>query len=138
MRIELFVFCSRRRRHTRCALVTGVQACALPISIAALAEGFGDKLVAVRLNMAGTPWHAADAAALAGVALDYLVLPKVENAAQVEQVYRACGRPVLAMIETVKGVTAASAIAAVAGTAALFPGTNALRPDLKYERKRVA
>src|SRR3546814_10114581 len=25
-------FCSRRRRHTRCALVTGVQTCALPIS----------------------------------------------------------------------------------------------------------
>src|SRR3546814_15992083 len=26
------VFFSRRRRHTRCALVTGVQTCALPIS----------------------------------------------------------------------------------------------------------
>src|SRR3546814_4363751 len=26
-----FVFCSSRRRHTRCALVTGVQTCALPI-----------------------------------------------------------------------------------------------------------
>src|SRR3546814_1051047 len=25
-------FCSSRRRHTRCALVTGVQTCALPIS----------------------------------------------------------------------------------------------------------
>src|SRR3546814_5300570 len=28
----LFVFFSSRRRHTRCALVTGVQTCALPIS----------------------------------------------------------------------------------------------------------
>src|SRR3546814_3420772 len=28
-------FCSSRRRHTRCALVTGVQTCALPISLAA-------------------------------------------------------------------------------------------------------
>src|SRR3546814_10297061 len=28
-------FCSSRRRHTRCALVTGVQTCALPISILA-------------------------------------------------------------------------------------------------------
>src|SRR3546814_1281794 len=28
----LVFFCSRRRRHTRCALVTGVQTCALPIS----------------------------------------------------------------------------------------------------------
>src|SRR3546814_7275071 len=31
--VELFVFFfSSRRRHTRCALVTGVQTCALPIS----------------------------------------------------------------------------------------------------------
>src|SRR3546814_8722268 len=29
---EFFVF-SSRRRHTRCALVTGVQTCALPISV---------------------------------------------------------------------------------------------------------
>src|SRR3546814_6460929 len=32
----LFLFCfffSSRRRHTRCALVTGVQTCALPISL---------------------------------------------------------------------------------------------------------
>src|SRR3546814_1043188 len=28
-----FFFCSSRRRHTRCALVTGVQTCALPISL---------------------------------------------------------------------------------------------------------
>src|SRR3546814_7468980 len=27
-----YFFCSSRRRHTRCALVTGVQTCALPIS----------------------------------------------------------------------------------------------------------
>src|SRR3546814_9296657 len=30
-----FFFFSSRRRHTRCALVTGVQTCALPISLAA-------------------------------------------------------------------------------------------------------
>src|SRR3546814_1619269 len=30
--IRLFFFFSSRRRHTRCALVTGVQTCALPIS----------------------------------------------------------------------------------------------------------
>src|SRR3546814_9245776 len=32
MCVHLFFF-SSRRRHTRCALVTGVQTCALPISI---------------------------------------------------------------------------------------------------------
>src|SRR3546814_2639504 len=34
----IFLFFSSRRRHTRCALVTGVQTCALPISRAALAN----------------------------------------------------------------------------------------------------
>src|SRR3546814_997180 len=29
--MSMFVFFSSRRRHTRCALVTGVQTCALPI-----------------------------------------------------------------------------------------------------------
>src|SRR3546814_8648627 len=31
--IDLCFFFSSRRRHTRCALVTGVQTCALPISL---------------------------------------------------------------------------------------------------------
>src|SRR3546814_1364692 len=38
------VFFASRRRHTRCALVTGVQTCALPI----LAAGVVDGAVAVR------------------------------------------------------------------------------------------
>src|SRR3546814_9502446 len=32
--VSVFFFFSSRRRHTRCALVTGVQTCALPISSA--------------------------------------------------------------------------------------------------------
>src|SRR3546814_5517832 len=36
----LFFF-SSRRRHTRCALVTGVQTCALPIFIGAIANRLG-------------------------------------------------------------------------------------------------
>src|SRR3546814_1993791 len=39
--IVLLFFFSSRRRHTRCALVTGVQTCALPISHAAAARGAG-------------------------------------------------------------------------------------------------
>src|SRR3546814_10909346 len=34
--VVFFFFFSSRRRHTRCALVTGVQTCALPIYIAKL------------------------------------------------------------------------------------------------------
>src|SRR3546814_7196648 len=41
MRVFLVVIfvCSSRRRHTSCALVTGVQTCALPISIVADLQG---------------------------------------------------------------------------------------------------
>src|SRR3546814_5853544 len=34
----MFFFFSSRRRHTRCALVTGVQTCALPISAGTMSE----------------------------------------------------------------------------------------------------
>src|SRR3546814_538466 len=53
----LVLFCfffSSRRRHTRCALVTGVQTCALPISALAVAAenarrlGLGDRAAIVR------------------------------------------------------------------------------------------
>src|SRR3546814_11220526 len=36
-----YVFVSSRRRHTRCALVTGVHTCAHPISVASIADKFG-------------------------------------------------------------------------------------------------
>src|SRR3546814_5531550 len=38
----LLFFLSSRRRHTRCALVTGVQTCALPIYVADLLADAGD------------------------------------------------------------------------------------------------
>src|SRR3546814_2763664 len=44
------VFFSSRRRHTRCALVTGVQTCALPIS--ALFGRLGDLLGRRRILLA--------------------------------------------------------------------------------------
>src|SRR3546814_6319975 len=36
-------FFSSRRRHTRCALVTGVQTCALPISVLVVADAGGGR-----------------------------------------------------------------------------------------------
>src|SRR3546814_17720401 len=48
--MTFFLFFSSRRRHTRCALVTGVQTCALPIcekekrTMHVWADGFGDIL----------------------------------------------------------------------------------------------
>src|SRR3546814_11845797 len=52
--VVLFFF-SSRRRHTRCALVTGVQTCALPISTVVMcthllleAEGLADQVVVMQ------------------------------------------------------------------------------------------
>src|SRR3546814_1422832 len=41
----VFFFFSSRRRHTRCALVTGVQTCALPILQLPLAAGLGTAIL---------------------------------------------------------------------------------------------
>src|SRR3546814_10820467 len=60
----VFLFCfffSSRRRHTRCALVTGVQTCALPISTEAealndvlrLSRGMTYKAAVSGLNLGG-------------------------------------------------------------------------------------
>src|SRR3546814_3440399 len=63
--IRLFFF-SSRRRHTRCALVTGVQTCALPISDAA-AEHEAVHRDDHRQRIA---MHGAEAAVVAGIDRD--------------------------------------------------------------------
>src|SRR3546814_1927263 len=59
----MFLFFSSRRRHTRCALVTGVQTCALPISVRALSQHgrilFGTDQPAARSPPAPGPHPAA-------------------------------------------------------------------------------
>src|SRR3546814_3561741 len=47
----MFVFVSGRRRHTRCALVTGVQTCALPISGQAI--GLAELLIPINFAAFG-------------------------------------------------------------------------------------
>src|SRR3546814_10602007 len=57
--ILIFFFFSSRRRHTRCALVTGVQTCALPISLLVYSARrweeliFRDELLAAGENAPG-------------------------------------------------------------------------------------
>src|SRR3546814_3771808 len=52
MYIVLIIFFSSRRRHTICALVTGVQTCALPIYGYDLAQLLQDDMIADRFSTA--------------------------------------------------------------------------------------
>lgn len=97
---------------------------------AATEGGFGNRLLALRINTAETSWHGEDLAVARAIPADYLILPKVEAPGQVAEVAAATGKLVIAMIESPTGVFAAREIAAESGTAALFVGTNDLRRDL--------
>ena len=99
-------------------------------AVQATRDGYPGKLTGIRINMAGTPWHGADMIAAKNSAADYIVLPKVETPTQVHDVRSVCEKPVIAMIESAKGLHAATEIAAQTGTAALFIGVNDLRKDL--------
>ena len=90
---------------------------------AALAGGWGNRLLFLRVNGIGTPWHTDDMAAAHVDGFAGIVVPKIDSAAEAAQVAaHAGGRPVLAMIETPAGVLNAPAIAATPGVAALIAG----------------
>jgi citrate lyase subunit beta/citryl-CoA lyase len=77
----------------------------------ALASGFGHREAVVRINGLNTPWGLDDLKAFAKSKADAIVLPKVESAAQIQEVANALkdvnARPDLtiwAMIETPKAI----------------------------------
>lgn len=104
------------------------KAAARAAAVEAVREGFGDRVVAVRLNAAGTPDYREDVAAMRGSGADYVVLAKVESPRQATDAARATGTPVLAMIETPRGVIDAAAVAPA--TRGLIAGTNDLSAEL--------
>src|SRR3546814_10688557 len=54
--VNLFFFFSSRRRHTRCALVTGVQTCALPISSFTALSNSSDRPRSAKLIYCPEKW----------------------------------------------------------------------------------
>jgi citrate lyase subunit beta/citryl-CoA lyase len=95
-------------------------------AVAAAAEGFPG-LCAIRINSL-EPWYEADLAAVAASAADYAIVPMTPGPEAARAVAEATGKPVLAMIETARGILAAAAIAPE--TAGLIAGTNDLAADL--------
>jgi (3S)-malyl-CoA thioesterase len=106
------------------------KAAARAAAVAAVIEGFGHRLCAIRINGIEAAEHDADCAAVAASVCDFVVLPKVESAADAAAVADATGKPLLAMIETPLGVLAAADIAAVPTVGGLLAGANDLRASL--------
>lgn len=84
--------------------------------------------VAIRINGAHSEWHGLDLVAVMHSKAGLVVVPRVEGREELAFVRHQTGRPVLAMIETAKGVLAAQAIAHE--SSALVAGTNDLAADL--------
>ncbi|KQM88702.1 citryl-CoA lyase [Sphingomonas sp. Leaf23] len=96
----------------------------LPVSLELL-HGRG---AAVRINAPDTVHFAADLAAIATAGVALTVVPKVQSP---DDLALLDGRPVLAMIETARGVLAAASIAATPGVVGLMVGTNDLADSLR-------
>ena len=108
-------------------------------------KGYGRREVIVRVNGLGTPWHAADIAAVAQAGPDAVLLPKASGAVDIERAATALRRagapPALqlwAMIETPLGVLKAADIAGQARhagspLACLVVGLNDLLKETRAE-----
>ena len=101
--------------------------------VAALsAGGFGNRARIVRINGLDTEWAAGDIAALQGAEFDALLIPKVDNAADVQAVAdQIADIPLWAMMETPAGMLNAAEIAAHPRMAGFVMGTNDLAKELK-------
>ena len=105
----------------------------------ALGEGgYGPRLRVVRMNGLDTVWGADDAAAIADMDCDAVLLPKVNGPGDVDALAALIpDTPIWAMIETPLGVLNAAAIAAHPAMAGFVLGTNDLAKDLN-SRSRAA
>lgn len=83
--------------------------------------------VVVRVNAAGSPWHAADVAALAAFPEVALMLPMAQRPEDVEAL---APHPVLALCETARGVLEAPRIASASTCVGLMWGSEDLLADL--------
>ncbi len=101
--------------------------------------GFGGREVVVRVNGLGTAWGPEDLRAVAGEAVDGVLIPKVESAADLAGAREALaaagapsGLPLWAMAETPQGILNLQAICADApGLEVLVAGTSDLARDLR-------
>ncbi|MDO9638305.1 MAG: CoA ester lyase [Pseudotabrizicola sp.] len=140
IRCPLFVPANRPERFAKAAL-SGADAVILDLEDAIAAKDkdsargalrcdFTSLPVIVRVNAIGTTWHMHDLAAVAGLPLAAVMLPKAEDPAACAAVARLTGKPVIALVETALGLAQARAIAAAPGVVRLAFGSIDFCADL--------
>src|SRR4051794_12653496 len=85
--------------------------------------------VAIRINAPASEWHGQDLVAATHCAADFIVIPRVEDKEEISFLRKQSGKPVLAMIETARGVLSVQDV--THDCAGLIAGTNDLRSDLR-------
>lgn len=102
---------------------------------------YGSRARIVRINGFDTPWGRDDVAALVGVAVDAVLIPKVNRPADLQAVAEAVPDvPLWAMMETAAGILGAAAIAAHPRLSGMVMGTNDLARELgaRFRPDRLA
>ena len=106
------------------------------LAAAALAIAEAACPVLVRLNAIGTRWHEADLACVAALRLAGVILPKAETHRDIEETERRAGVPVVALIESARGLAAARDVAGAASRLAF--GSIGFAADLGCAHTREA
>ncbi len=140
MRAPLFVPANRPERFAKAAssgadavildLEDAVAADAKQVARAALDASFTGLPIIVRINGHGTPWHEEDIAAAARIPVAGVILPKAEDAAVAVAVARMLAKPVIALVESARGLAVARSVAAAEGVARLAFGSVDFCADL--------
>lgn len=147
IRTPLFVPADRPERFAKAAasgadavivdLEDAVAAGAKEAARALATSAFTDLPVLLRVNSIDTPWHRADLAAARAGGFAAIVLPKAEEAETVAAVVQALeGVPLIALIETARGLANARAIA-TSGAVRLAFGSVDFCADLGCEHQRT-
>ena len=105
---------------------------------AALRAGFADCPILVRVNAIGTPWHEDDMAALAGPGFSAVIVPKAEFNEAFDALCARSPVPVIALIESARGLADARRIAATDAVVRLAFGSIDYCADLGCAHTRDA
>lgn len=142
--VPLFVPANRPERFAKAAtsgadavildLEDAVAPEAKEVARASLTADFTDLPVIVRINAAGTQWYEDDLAAVGKLPVAAIMLPKSERVEDLARVARVL--PVIALVESVRGIASARALAASGHTARLAFGSIDYASELGAHHQR--